>query len=331
MMTTTKRCLGLTTTAALLGCGCLTAQMTELEEAAAAPDPTLRELAERAAAAIDSAGAGVGREFANRLRSEHRPAWLDYFKGKASRPAHPGQEEVVADFENLIDRIIAAKTWPEPGNFGIPQAQKPPVLDGQLDDEAWAQAAVWAETYPFNETEATGPRTTWKALWDEKNLYFAFDCRDPDIVAAKRERDGPVWQDDCVEMFIWSEPPFPIYWEIVIAPDGGVYDAVNFKYAERWGGEFDPRRDVQGLRHAQRLRGTINDSSAGDEGYTVEVAVPFHQLPGYSRRGPKPGDRIPFMLVRLDRSHGQFRPYSFRPLQGWGHNLWNYAVMRLEE
>jgi hypothetical protein len=301
------------------------------EAADAAPDPTLPGLAERAEAAIAAAGEGVGREFANRLRSEHRPAWLSYLKGQAPKPAHPGQAEVIADFVNLIELIDAARTWPAPGEFGIPKARKPPAIDGKLDDEAWAHATVWTETFPFSKAEAADLKTTWKTTWDDNYLYFAFDCQDPDIVAAEHERDGPVWQDDCVEMFIWSDPAFPVYWEIVIAPNGSVYDAVNFKYAERWGGEFDPGRDVQGLRHAQRIRGTINDSSDVDEGYTVEVAVPFNQLPGYSRRGPKPGDRIPFMLVRLDRSRDQFRAYSFRPLQGWGHNLWNYAVMRLEE
>jgi hypothetical protein len=58
--------------------------------------------------------------------------------------------------------------------------------------------------------------------------------------------------------------------------------------------------------------------------------VPFSALPGYTRCSPKPGDRLHFMLVRLDRTKGSFGAYSFRPLQGWGHNIWNQAIMELK-
>jgi len=309
--------------------GCRTVEHKGKQGEAKVPDPALVELAQRADAAMAAAGDGVGREYANRLRSEHRPSWHAYFSGKGPMPASPSREQAVADFEGLIKLIEAAATWPAPGEFGVPKAAKPPAIDGKLDDEAWEHAAVWTETFPFNKTEPTGPKTTWKMTWDDDYLYFAFDCEDPDIVAADHERDGPVWQDDCVEMFIWSEPPFPVYWEIVIAPNGSVYDAVNLKHAHRWGGELDPARDVEGMKHVQTVRGTLNKSDDADEGYTVEVAVPFSQLPGFTRGSPKPGDRLHVMLVRLDRTNGAFGAYAFRPLQGWGHNIWNYAVMRL--
>lgn len=294
------------------------------------PETELVKLAGRAEAAMAGAGATPGREFANRLRSEHRPAWLDYFKGKGPKPAYPSQDEMVKDLETIIGLINVGITWPEPGAYRIPRAIEAPVIDGKLDEAAWRQAAVWTNTYPFNKTEEGGPRTVWRVLWDESYLYFAFDCADPDVVAPPRARDDHVYFDDCVEMFILPDIQFRAFWEIVIAPDGSLFDSVNCKDAEKWGSAPDVTQNVTGLRHAQAIRGTLNMTNDVDEGYVVEVAVPFSALPGYTRCAPKSGDRLHFMLARMDRSSGQFKAYSFRPLLGWGHNIWNHAVIELK-
>jgi hypothetical protein len=315
--------------AVLTGCG--TTGGGKAPARAATPGPELKNLAERAEAAIAAAGEGVGREYANRLRSEHRPAWLDYFRGGGAKPSGRKQEDVAADIEGLIDLIEAAPTWPEPGRHEIAKAAKPPVIDGKLDDVAWQRATVWKGAYPFNRIEPVGPKTTWRVLWDDKNLYFAFDCADTDVVAPDRKRDDHVYSDDCVEMFILPDFRFRTYWEIVIAPNGSVFDSVECKRVDRWGADLDPSQNVRGLRHAQIVRGTLNKPGDFDEGYTVEVAVPFSELPAYTRCGPKPGDRLHFMLVRLDRTGGKFSAYAFRPLQAWGHNIWNHAVMVLKD
>jgi len=314
--------------AVILG-GCQTPTRTT-PSAPPVPDPALAALAAKADAAILAADAGVGREYANRLRSEHRPGWLEYFRGKGPKPAWPSQDEARGDIEGLIGLIEAAKTWPPPGEFKIPKAAQAPAIDGKLDDEAWKNAATWTDIYPFNKADAGGPQTTWRVTWDDQYLYFAFDCVDPDVVAPERKRDEAVYADDCVEMFILPDFQFRTYWEIVIAPNGSVFDSVECKDVDRWGCNLDPTQDVAGLKHAQTVRGTINKSDDNDEGYIVEVAVPFSALPGYTRAAPRPGQRLHFMLVRLDRSKGGVGAYSFRPLQGWGHNIWNHAIMELQ-
>jgi hypothetical protein len=294
------------------------------------PDPALVALAERADAAIAASGDSVGREYANRLRSEHRPAWHAYFRDKGRKPGYPSQEQAVKDFEGIIERIHAAATWPAPGTFTIPKALAPPVIDGKLDDEAWKQAAVWTETYPFNTTNAGGPATAWRMTWDDACLYVAFECSDSNVVAAACERDGNVYNDDCVEMFILPEFRFRTYWEIVIAPAGGVFDSIQCKDPEKWGCNADPSQNLTGMRHAERVSGTLNQSEDADQGYTVEVAVPFNELPGYTRGKPEAGQRLRVMLARLDRGKDGLKPYAFRPLQAWGHNIWNHAVIVLD-
>lgn len=313
-----------------LASGCLRQSTDLIKNETDANNPALNALAERADTAIVSAGDSIGREFANRLRTEPYPAWLAYFKGKGRKPNYPTQENAIKDIENFIQKIDASKNWPKPGEYTIPKMVKSPVIDGKLDDEAWKQAAVWTEIYPFNKTEPDGPKTIWRMLWDDQYLYFAFNCDDTDVSAPERKRDDAVYFDDSVEMFILPDFRFRTYWEIVIAPNGSVFDSIECKNIDKWGCSLDPLQNVEGMKHAESIRGTLNKSDDIDQGYTVEIAVPFSQLPGYERSIPKAGDKLHFMLVRLDRTNGKFKAYSFRPIQGWGHNIWNHAVMELK-
>ena len=70
----------------------------------------------------------------------------------------------------------------------------PPVLDGRLDDPAWAQATrvTGFETFIPEFGKAQPERTTAYLAYDAEHLYFAFRCEDPEpqrIKAALARRD----------------------------------------------------------------------------------------------------------------------------------------------
>lgn len=289
----------------------------------------MKALAQHAEAAVEESGYSIGREFANVLRDGHWQRWLKYMKGEGKKPGWPAEAKAIKDITGWVELIEAADEWPEPGSYRVPFAETTPVIDGVLEKEAWDKAFTYENIYSFNQTEAGGPETTWRIMWDEKYLYFAFECADTDVVAPDRERDDHVYQDDCVEMFILPNPRFRTYWELVIAPNGSIFDAIHCKKLNQLGSAGDAAADMQGLKNAQRIDGTLNQSEDEDTGYTVEIAVPFAELPGFTRCAPEAGDKLHFMLARLDKTQGEFKTYAFRPLQFWGHNIWNHAVMEL--
>ena len=222
--------------------------------------------------------------------------------------------------------------WPMPQLTPVPRANNPISIDGRLDEPDWARAATFTGVYRFNEkTLLSGPKTTWGILWDDSNLYFSFDCYDSDIVAPAYKRDDMVYNDDCVEVFLLPDIRFRTFWEIVVSPSGSIFDSVECKRAQLWGSDLDPSQNMNGLKTGITVRGTLNKSDDTDQGYTVEICGPFKELPGYTRTGPKTGDRLHFMLVRLDRQGKIHTPYSFQPLLGWGHNIWNHAEMELSK
>ena len=72
-------------------------------------------------------------------------------------------------------------------------------LDGKLDEPAWATAPG---TGPFIDVRTGRPSAGFpvsgsvKLLWDDQNLYLAFDVKDPDIVSGfdKKQKDLLDWE-----------------------------------------------------------------------------------------------------------------------------------------
>lgn len=291
--------------------------------------PEDKFLAARADAVIKEVEGTPGQEQANFLRTPPRDRWIKELRGET--PAKKGslgwpRKDIACN----IRVASMGPDWPRPPLARVPFAAQAPKIDGRLDDPAWAKALTYHKTYLFNtKVEGNSPKTTWKLMWDDKYLYVAFDCVDVDIVSAKRRRDEAVYEDDCVEMMILPDFRFRAYWELIIGPSDSIYDSIQCKDPIRWGSSRREQETIAGLKYGIQLRGTLNKSDDKDEGYSVEIAVPFDQLPGYSRCGPKPGDKLWFILVRLDKTGKKMLPYAYQPLLSWGHNIWNHAQMEL--
>ncbi len=78
----------------------------------------------------------------------------------------------------------------------------PMVMDGFLDEPAWKQAhSVGPFQFPWYQSGEKEP-TEAKIVWDDKRIYFAFQCADQHISAEQYSPNSPVSRDDCCEAFI---------------------------------------------------------------------------------------------------------------------------------
>ncbi|MEN6559545.1 MAG: carbohydrate-binding family 9-like protein [Acidobacteriota bacterium] len=229
---------------------------------------------------------------------------------------------------------------------------KPPV-DGRLDGPAWREAP---KSRRFVDLVSGVPgflETRLAALWDDEALYVAFWVSEPDVQARLAERDALVWTENDVEIFIGGED---CYYEFQINALGTIYevfyvwqdalkkgsrfDAPEFDLRERRvdviGGFQDGLRygrhprgrrwafmdwDFPGLRAAVQVRGTLNDASDVDEGWTAEIAFPWSgmkHLAGGRPLPPRDGDvwRMDFSRFELLRSCG----VTVEPHPGWALN-----------
>ena len=82
---------------------------------------------------------------------------------------------------SLSDSAKRAVIPPEKAKaIAIPRFDKPPVIDGKLDDEVWKQAVVFKDFLQTSPGDNIAPSKPTEAMigYDSKTLYFAFHCYD---------------------------------------------------------------------------------------------------------------------------------------------------------
>ena len=79
----------------------------------------------------------------------------------------------------------------------------PPVIDGKLDDACWSQANVVTDFTDYRIEQPAKEQTFVRVLYDDENLYIAFECIEPDpnrIVGVERRYDQSLREEDYVSV-----------------------------------------------------------------------------------------------------------------------------------
>lgn len=207
------------------------------------------------------------------------------------------------------------------------RASTPIVVDGRLDEAAWARAERLG---PFVLTTTGAPSPSGQAtharvLWDDERVYFAFEVEDRDVWARDTHRDDVALPaDEVVEVFLDDGGEGVTYYEVEVSPKNVVFDLLcltepgdAFTAFAHWDAKAIPALGPLGLETAVSVQGTLDVVASGatavevatpDEGWTVEVALPWTALWNTSRyadqRAPVPprvGDRWRLGLYRIER------------------------------
>lgn len=196
---------------------------------------------------------------------------------------------------------------PQPLTYTCQHTSTPPKIDGRLDDPAW-QAAPW--TTDFVDIEgARKPaprfRTRVKMLWDDHYLYIAAELEEPDVKATLTKHDSVIFRDNDFEVFVKPLPLTPSYYEFEMNALNTGWDLFLSKpYLD--GGKADDSWDIQNLRTAVSVQGTLNHSTDKDKGWTLEIAYPLTAF--QSRQGvprPQPGTVWRINFSRVEWRAGQ--------------------------
>jgi hypothetical protein len=254
------------------------------------------------------------------LRGPESILYVGIYKNDArlriiSGPTDGDQRAPVAKIKTGVEK---KKDDPKRGANDIPEltimklaAGEKIVIDGKGDDKAWGGAA---STGPFVDVGTGRPNTSFpvkgsaKIAWDDDAIYFLIDVKDPDLVGyftTKEEQPKDwtaggqpmLWGKACAEIMLDPDGDGDNvnYYEIQINPQNKVFKS-QFDTLQRPAGgpmgpfgheEWDPK-----MKNAVGVHGTIDDKNDKDEGYTVEVAIPWPAFEkGAKNRPPKPGDQ----------------------------------------
>jgi len=153
----------------------------------------------------------------------------------------------------------------------IPRLTQKPKIDGVLENPLWEREALKIEDFlqfaPKEKAEPT-QKTVAYIGYDQKNLYFAFRCHDSEpskIRASVTNRDGCI-DDDWILVFLDTFNEKRRAFSFIINPLGIQFDCI--------------RTEEGGSDRMDQSWDTVfsSDGRIDQEGYTVEMAIPFKSL-----------------------------------------------------
>lgn len=180
--------------------------------------------------------------------------------------------------------------------------EAPLTIDGCLDKPAWQRANVIRSFTTFGARETPLSQTEARLLWDQEHLYVAYHALDKDVWSHLTQRDDPTCREDVLEIFFKTHPDQEPYFNFEINALGTVYDAFNPRLNFAGGSFRWCHWNCADLRVGVQVHGTLNDPRDVDEGWDLEMAIPFRSLPTLQGRPPAEGDVWAFHLARYDYS-----------------------------
>ena len=198
------------------------------------------------------------------------------------------------------------------------------VIDGRLDDKAWARAA-WTDDFVDIEGDARPApplRTRARLLWDDEFLYIAAELEEPHVWGTLDTHDQIVFRDNDFEIFIDPNGDTREYYEIEINALNTIFDLfLHRTYID--GGPADHDWNATGMKSAVFVDGTLNDPSDVDRAWSVEFAIPWRTLAEFAHKPapPRVGDTWRVNFSRVEWQHeivdGAYRKVPDTPENNW--------------
>ena len=178
-------------------------------------------------------------------------------------------------------------------------------IDGKDDELAWSNAIYTDDFIDIEGDKIPRQKTNVKMLWDDKFLYVFAKLYENHIWGDITKRDEVIYYNNDFEVFINPNDDVFSYGEIEINALGTEWDLfLNRPY--RLKGKADSSWDINGLKSAVDIIGTLNDPNDLDDYWTVEIAIPLKEIEKLNTSGKDEkvisGDvwRINFSRVNWD-------------------------------
>lgn len=185
--------------------------------------------------------------------------------------------------------------------FGTPYEFAPPgyvcyrapqseiTIDGDIDTPEW-DAVPWTSDFIDiqGKNRLVTPRFQCRAklMWDDKYLYIAAEMIEPHIWGTLTERESVIFIDNDFEVFLDVLGTTHNYMEYEVNALGTEWDLLLTR-PYRDGGAPLNAWNMNGMRSAVKIYGTLNDPSDTDEKWTFEMAIPLSTLQEVRHRKPE--------------------------------------------
>jgi dienelactone hydrolase len=218
-------------------------------------------------------------------------------------------------FKNPISKI-------KPKQYFCYWATWPIDIDGYLDKIEWG-SVPWTDIFIDIEGDIKPMprfRTRAKMLWDDKYFYVAAELEEPHVWGTLTKKNSVIYQDNDFEVFIGADGDIQEYYEFEM-------NALNTVWNLLVGRPYSARNlEIPGQKSGVKIKGTLNDPSDEDEGWSLEIAFPWQVMEEYIHQAcpPQEGDQLRINFSRVEWEH-KIKNGKYIKVPGKSENNWVWS------
>ena len=194
------------------------------------------------------------------------------------------QKNIAAPNETKLNSSANQKsTSPriQPETYVCQFVNTPIIIDGKSLEAAWEQAK-WTNKFVDIEGDSKPlptHDTRVKMMWDSTYFYFYAQMDEPHVWATLKNRDDIIFYDDDFEIFIDPDGDSHNYYELEWNAYNTLWDLILLR---PYRVDDEPKVlfnwNVQDLKTAVHVEGTLNNPSDTDKYWSMEIAIPWSAL-----------------------------------------------------
>ncbi|MBF4472934.1 carbohydrate-binding family 9-like protein [Flavobacterium sp. HJJ] len=162
-----------------------------------------------------------------------------------------------------------------PKTYTASKTENSIVIDGDESDAAWNKAAWTALFTDIEGVEKPKYGTKVKMLWDDTNFYVLAKLDEPDVWANLKQRDTIIFYNNDFEVFIDPDSDTFNYYELEINALNTAWDLFLSKPYRENDNVVLNDWNIPSLKSAVKINGTLNNPNDRDEGWVLEMAIPW--------------------------------------------------------
>lgn len=197
--------------------------------------------------------------------------------------------------------------------------------DGLSDQ--WKRSE-WINLVQQDQTNSSY-QTKVKVLYSKTGIYFLFSCDDKKLTSAMKADNLNLWEEDVVEVFLWPNENFPVYFEYELSPFNFELPIMvpnnkgNFLGWLPW--------NYEGERKTQHAINIIGENKLGGSisGWTAEFFIPYKLLTPLIQAPPESGTKWRANMYRIDYDNGQI-PFAWQRTTNTFHEYNKFGTFIFE-
>lgn len=202
-------------------------------------------------------------------------------------------------------------------------------VTGDGSAQAWA-TTEWIGLSAYGQKHEPEYATRAKVLCSGTGIYFLFECKDKKLTSTMKADNLNLWEEDVVEVFLWTAEDFPVYFEYEISPLNYELPIMVPNYKGSFLGWLPWNYEEKKVQHETSVTGGKKESGAPVTSWIAEFYIPFRLLAPLPNVPPQQGTEWRANMYRIDYDTAPSVRWMWSRITRNFHDYSNFGVFRFE-